>query len=287
MAKKKMKHKKVSKRTLWIAIAAVSILLVALILTAVLLSRKDDTPRDDQSVSSTQATTLAAPSTPSQPDDDTASQPSEDTQTPEELQPTDDPETPDANIPEEYLLELDEDVYLIQMANYSGRFVEDGSDASLENYCAVVVENRSNKTIQLLQFTIPGVETVYSFRLTTLPPGERAIVQELERTTLANDEVIGSANVEACVYFSEEPSLHEDVFTISGSESGIELKNCTDREITGPIYVYYKTRTADGYVGGITYRVTIPTLKADETYKAAVNHFWPGSSQVMFIEYAQ
>ena len=317
MANKKRKHKKATKRSLWIAIAAVSALLVALLVTAMLLSRKEDAPGSSSSIQSTQNTTPVNPSTPSQEQDHAQTQPTteseltDDTQPTTESEPTDDtqptteaqpsggkqptanPQPSDEqvtldNIPTESApLLVSEDIYIVRMANYSGRFVEDGSDAELENYCAVVVENRSEKTIQLLQFTISGKERTYSFRLTTLPPGERAIVQEINRSAVANGEVIVSVNVEAIVYFAEEPSLHEDIFTISGSENGIELRNRTNQKISGPIYVYYKTRTSNGYVGGITYRVTIPSLEANGIYEAAVNHFWPGSSQVMFIEYAQ
>lgn len=270
---KKQNHS--SKRFLQIAIGVVSILLVVLVAVTVILSGKRDSAGGQNVSQTTQPTAETGPSAPTQPDDN------RDPQNPV------DPQTPDSNIPTESApMLLDQGLYIVHVGNYSGKYVEDGSDSQLENFCAVMVENRSGKAVQLLQFKITSGDHVYEFRLTTLPAGERAIVQDLNRASFVGGEATMTADVEVCVFFDAEPSLYEDVFAISGTERGIELRNLTDVAIPGPIYVYYKTRTADGYFGGITYRVTIPGLEANATYSASVSHFWPGSSQVMFADYA-
>lgn len=279
MVNKKKKHDNQSKRYLQIAIIAVSVLLVMLIGLAIGFALKKSASGNPDL---TQSTTPSTPSSPVQPDDVVDPQPSDDTQS------STAPQDPVSNMPtEDSPMLVDAGIYIVHMGNFSGRYVEDGSDAQIENFCAVIIENRSERTVQLLQFRIIGAEREHEFRLTTLPPGERAIVQDLNREAFVADKSIMRADVEMCVFFPEEPSLHEDVFAISGMENGIELRNRTDSDIPGPIYVYYKTRTAEGYAGGITYRLTIPGLAANGTYSTAVNHFWPGSSQVMFIDYAQ
>ena len=265
-----------SKQSLLLAIAAAGIVLVLLIVLTVALSGHEDTAEGTNINQSMQPseTVNPIPSTPSESHVDP--------------QPTGDSQTVGGNAPTESdPMLLDQNLYIVKMGNFSGRYVEDGSDAQVENFCSVIVENRSERTLQLLQFKVIDGDRVYEFRLTTLPPGERAVVQELSRTTFVPGEALMRADVELCVFFDKEPSLHEDVFAISGTENGIELRNLTDKEISGPIYVYYKTRTADGFGGGITYRVTVPGLAAKGVYKASVSHFWPGSSQVMFIDYAQ
>lgn len=278
MSNQKTKHNQ-SKRSLMVAIEVASILLLVLIALTVVLSRKNNTSGDKdrgQTTESTQSVGSTNPSDPMQSGENTATQPSGESQ------------SQDSNVPTETApLVLEQGLYVVHMGNFSGQYVEDGSDAQLENFCAAVVENRTEKTIQLLQFKVTSGDRVYDFRLTTLPPGERAIVQDMNKASFVTSEAIMTADVELCVFFEEEPTLHEDVFAISGTEKGIELRNLTDAEIPGPIYVYYKTRTADGYGGGITYRITIPGLAANGVYSATVNHFWPGSSQVMFIDYAQ
>lgn len=191
------------------------------------------------------------------------------------------------NLPtEDKPLMLGDDLYIVRMGNYSGRYVEDGSDVQLDSFCAVVVENRGTRTVQLAKFQVKMGTQTYQFSLTTLPPGTRAIVQELNRLSFTDSDASPLASVETLVFFYAEPSLHEDVFSISGAENGIELYNRSDDDISGPIYVYYKTRNEEGFVGGITYRVTFPEVKAGETSFMAVNHFWAGSSQVMFVDYA-
>lgn len=265
-----------SKQSLLLAIAAAGIVLVLLIVLTVALSGNGNTADNQNMDNSTQpsAPVNSTPTTPLGEDGD--------------LTPNGDSQTSGSNEPTESApMVLEQGLYIVRMGNFSGRYVEDGSDAQVENFCSVIVENRSTRTLQLLQFKVIDGDRVYEFRLTTLPPGERAVVQELSRTTFVPGEALMRADVELCVFFDKEPSLHEDVFAISGTENGIELRNLTDKEISGPIYVYYKTRTADGFGGGITYRVTVPGLAAKGVYKASVSHFWPGSSQVMFIDYAQ
>ena len=272
---KRKKQNKQSRQILMGAIAVATIMLVVLIAIAIDLISKEPTG-DGTEATRTDSTVSVVPADPTQPDST------------DDNQPSGDVVTPSANVPtESNPLMLDQGLYVVHMGNYSGRFVEDGSDVQVDNFCAVIVENRSESTLQLLQFTISDAEHEYTFQLTTLPPGERAIVQDMNRTPFVNGNGELNGNVDLCVFFDKEPSLHEDIFVISGTETGIELRNRTDSEISGPIYVYYKTRTADGFFGGITYRVTISGLGANGIFSTAVNHFWPGSSQVMFIDYVQ
>lgn len=275
MPKQKSKHSQ-SKRSLMIAIEVASILLLALIALTVVLSRNKNTSGDNNSVQSGQQTVSTNPSDPTKPGTN-GEQPSLNA-----------PQTPADNAPTESApLLLQDGLYIVHIGNFSGKYVEDGSDTQLENFCAVIVENRSEKTVQILQFEVVSGEHVYDFSLTTLPPGEQAIVQELNRAAYVPSDATMVTNVDLCNFFPEEPSLHEDVFAVSGTEYGIELRNLTDADIPGPIYVYYKTRTPDGYGGGITYRISVPGLEAKGVYTASVSHFWPGSSQVMFIDYVQ
>lgn len=260
-----------SRRSLLVAIGAVSAVLIALIVLMICLMNPAPSAGDGGNLA-TQPNGSTTPSTPNPSSSD--------------VTPTD-PQSPDSNTPTDTApILLSQDLFVVHVGNFSGRYVEDGSDKQLENFCAAIVENRSGRTVQLLQFQLLCGDQSYNFQLTTLPPGERAIVQELNRAAFAPSEDDMNANVDVCLFFEEEPSLHEDVFAVSGSENGLEIRNLTDAEIPGPIYVYYKTRTAEGYGGGITYRLTIPGLAANCVYNANANHFWPGSSQVMFIDYA-
>ena len=182
---------------------------------------------------------------------------------------------------------MDSGIAIVDLGNYSGMYVEDGSDTQIDSVAGVVLENTSGQTIQLVQFTLTFGQDTYDFRVTTLPHGARVLVQEMNKKSFKDVDQNFTAAISAIAHFHQEPSLHTDVFSVTGTETGIELRNLTNNDIAGPIYVYYKTRNSEGYAGGITYRVTIPELKAKSTYAVNANHFWIGSSEVMFIDYAQ
>lgn len=265
-----------TRKNILIAISALSCLLVILIVVAVVLpllgtGNKQTNGQNDQPLN-VQSSPTDGEETLTQPDsgDNT----------------TDNSDGDDIPTEKNSIL-LTQGLYVVHIGNFSGRYVEDGSDAQIENVCAAIVENRGDKTLQLIQFQIICGDETYDFSLTTLPPGERAILQELNKKSLDQTESIMNSQVGVCVFFDQEPSLYEDVFAVSGADNSIELRNLTDSDIPGPIYVYYKTRTAEGYAGGITYRLTIPGIAAGGSYQAIASHFWPGSSQVMFIDYAK
>ena len=188
---------------------------------------------------------------------------------------------------EEYLIDLGDDLYVLQLVNISGTFVEDGSDAKIDMVAAITVENRGDKTLQLANITLYVEGTEYAFSLTTLPPGEQAMIQETGKQTFPIMEELPGAKTSNVVFFQEEPSMHEDVFDITTEAYTITVENKTDTDIAGPIYVYYKTKGEDYYQGGITYRVQISGLEAGETYSAYAGHFYGEESQVMFVDYAE
>ncbi len=264
------------RKNLKIAIAVLSILLVSLVVTAIALQLdQGDKPGDTELQTTIPSGVSGAPGDSGA--DATTEEPSD--------QPTENVQQ--AGPSEDGPLYLNDELCIVHAGNFSGRYVEDGSDMEILEVFAVVVENRGNRTLQLAQFQIHDGVNTFDFRLTTLPPGERAVVQDLNKGALTDSGAHLSASVETLVHFQQEPSVHEDTFAVSGGEGYVEVRNLTDAEIPGPIYLYYKTRTADGYAGGITYRLTIPGLAAGQTYQTAAAHFWLGSSQVMFLDYAQ
>lgn len=184
-------------------------------------------------------------------------------------------------------IHLGQNLYVVRIGNSSGYFVEDGSDEKLDSVATAMVVNRGERTVQLAEFDLTYDSEVYSFSFTTLPAGASVTVQEVNKKSFEDEDADFSGRMDVFTWFPEEPSLYEDVFAVTGMENGVELRNLTDQDIAGPIYVYYKTRTADGFLGGITYRVTIEQLKAGESYRAATKHFQLGTSEVMFITYAQ
>lgn len=187
----------------------------------------------------------------------------------------------------DYLLSLGNHLYIYDLVNITGTYVEDGKNQAVEKVAAITVENRSDKTLQLanIYLQVEGVE--YAFSLTTLPPGETAMVQEKQKQTFPKMDKLPEVKTEYVTFFEEEPSLHKDIFEITTSAYTIKVVNKSKTDIAGPIYVYYKTVEKDYYRGGITYRVQIPGIAAGESYTAYAGHFYGEESRVMYIDYAK
>jgi hypothetical protein len=68
----------------------------------------------------------------------------------------------------------------------------------------------------------------------------------------------------------------------------MNVKNISDSDIEGNIYVYYKYKTQDLFYGGITFRVTVEGgLKAGEIRQLMTSHFNPDTCQVVMVETVQ
>ena len=66
------------------------------------------------------------------------------------------------------------------IGQYSGKFLEDGSDTDKENILAIVVKNTSDKVIDYGEITmkISGKSGTLKFKVTNLKPGASALVME-------------------------------------------------------------------------------------------------------------
>jgi hypothetical protein len=78
------------------------------------------------------------------------------------------------------------------------------------------------------------------------------------------------------------------VVEISGLPGTINVKNISEADITGTIYIYYKHRAGDTYYGGITYVTKVQGgLKAGEIRQIIASHFVPNSCQVVAVTIGQ
>lgn len=187
----------------------------------------------------------------------------------------------------EYLIDLGNDLYILRLVNVSGVYVEDGKDEKVESVAGITVQNRGKKTLQLANIYLYTEDGAFGFRVTTLPPGETVMVQDGDKQVFPEMEKLPEFETEHVTFFQKEPSLHKDVFEIATKPGSIEIKNISDKDIEGPIYIYYKTKTSGCYQGGITYRVQVAKLGAGESYSAYAGHFYGEESQVMFVDYAK
>lgn len=182
-------------------------------------------------------------------------------------------------------LNIGSDLVITSTGRYAGLFVEDGSDETVSDVFSIQVKNNSKNTVQYAHIKLTRGKTCYEFDLSTLPAG--ATVQALElNKQKAPDKLDGfTPEVTAYAVFSEKLSLHKDVFQLKTADNTVTITNRSKKDVS-KVYVYYKTKQNDLYMGGITYRVGIDSLAAGETKSGYTKHFRASDSEILFITYA-
>lgn len=178
-------------------------------------------------------------------------------------------------------------IAVVAARNIAGLYVEDGSDEVLDNIFAVDFCNDADVDLQLAEIvlTIDGEE--YNFKITTLPQGETVRAMEMNRKPMPASYKNCEMRCDHTAWFNESPSVHQDALDIVEQEGGLVIKNVSSTTINAPIYVFYKNYIDETYIGGITYRTTVAeNLPAGEATAVGAGHFVPGSSKIMFVEYA-
>lgn len=149
------------------------------------------------------------------------------------------------------------------------------------------MKNNAAATVQYAHITLTGGETSYEFDLSTLPSGASAQLLELSRQTLPESTDGLTASLTSFAPFDAEPSLCEDVISIDTQDIAITITNISGSDITGQIYVYYKSAYGDLYIGGITYRTGVSGLAAGESTTLYASHYSTAYSRIMFVTYVQ
>ena len=174
---------------------------------------------------------------------------------------------------------------ILSIGQYSGKFLEDGSDTDKENILAIVVKNTSDQVIDYGEITmkISGKSGTLKFKVTNLKPGASALVMEssgeVEFNTQDRYIYIGSNSNTI-----KSTSLKEDEVAITTKGNKITVENLTDKNIN-KVYVYYKTVSPGNcYLGGVTYRLKLQNVRSGKSVSAESRHFSNLSSEIIKVE---
>lgn len=173
---------------------------------------------------------------------------------------------------------------IVSIGKYAGLFVEDGTDETVSDVCAVTVRNSAEKTVQYAHLTLTIGEGTYEFDVTTLPPNAEVQLLELSRQPAPESADGYSADVTMYTAFEIEPGMNADALEITTQDTAITIKNITDADM-GQIYVYYKVAYGELYLGGITYRVGVGSLAAGESTTCYAGHYSTEYCKLMFATY--
>ncbi len=182
---------------------------------------------------------------------------------------------------------LDKGLVITEMSKFSGQYMEDGSNESVTDVMMLVVKNTNVQDLQLARIDVAYSEFTASFQITNLPAGESVVVLEKNRQKYV-DEKYTDIQAKDVVFFKEAMSLRKDKFEVSGELGGFILKNISDTDVTGDIYVYYKNAASDLYYGGITYRAKCSDgLKVGESKRIPAGHYSPESCEILMVAFGE
>lgn len=189
----------------------------------------------------------------------------------------------DLNIKRFTPVEVYEGLQITSMGDYSGLFLEDGSDEVVASVMMVVLENTSDKDLQLARIKAEYTDFTAEFEATNIPAGESVVLLEKNRRKFAS-ESCNKLSAENVVFFQENMSLMEETFKTESGDGFVELENISNEAVQGVTYIYYKNTAGDTLYGGITYRAKVEeTIPVGKTVKVLTNHFSEKNTEVMQI----
>lgn len=197
-------------------------------------------------------------------------------------QPTEPPTTPIS--PTEPDLTMDRGLEITDIGWYTGEYLEDGSNESVENILMVIVTNHGEDDIQYAEIQLLVNGEPAKFSITTLPAGESMILLELNRMPFVAGASYTNAEATNVAVFKTPMDTKSGQLKIQGLNGAVNVTNISGKDIEGDIVIYYKNVYGNTMYGGITYRITIQGgLKAGAVRQIMTKHFITDVSRVMFV----
>lgn len=152
---------------------------------------------------------------------------------------------------------------------------------------SVFVRNISDKDIEYALLTVMSDNEKVEFPISTLTAGASATLRCTNGFVFNEDAVYYSWKIENKSIFKEKLSCYPDVFELDGVDGFVSIKNISDKDIKGRIYIYYKNVTDGVYDDGVTYRAYVDGLKKGEKVQIKTQHYLKDSSYILFVDYAE
>lgn len=167
------------------------------------------------------------------------------------------------------------------IGQYTGNFVEDGSDKSVSNVLSIVVTNTSGKDLQYGEIKLKAGSKTATFKLTNIPSGKSVLA--LETSGMKYSSGTNYTYAEA-TYAQTNMSMNSSKVSVSTADSKVTIKNISGKDL-GTVYVYYKNLDKSGaYLGGITYRVKFENVKSGDTLTQSTKHFSKSNSKIIMVD---
>ncbi len=180
-----------------------------------------------------------------------------------------------------YVSSIDE-LELEAVYNYSGYYIEDGSEDEIDSVAVLEVTNTSSQVIEYGTIALTADGKTLNFEVSLLPAGATALVMEADRQSCNETAAFSYGGSE--IADLTELDLCEDQVSLSTDGTGaITVTNISGTEIS-ELRLFYKNKLETGeYVGGIAYTVKLEDLAAGESRTVYPSHFDPDAGEVMMV----
>ncbi len=159
---------------------------------------------------------------------------------------------------------------IMSQGSLSGKFVEDGSDESVENVACALIRNRGDQYLDYGMVTAVAGEQTYQFVVTGLPGGEAVWVMDKDRKTLPEGTVFTFAQEE--VSQLRRVATEDERVEVDLQDGKVSVHNISDKPLAS-VRIYYKTVHSDGnFLGGITYTCVAENIQPGATVEAVGGH---------------
>lgn len=173
------------------------------------------------------------------------------------------------------------DLYCMEFLSYSGVFVEDGGNTTVNNVAAALIKNCSDEYLDRAVITYKIGGRTATFEISGLPKGKEVLVLEKNKLQLKGGEKFEFVDCNSS--FREEIIYDTDDLLVKTENNSLSVKN-TSGEILKNVCVYYKTKAPDKgyYVGGITYMLNFGDIEPDSVVQKKSDHLDENSEIIRF-----
>lgn len=169
-----------------------------------------------------------------------------------------------------------------KMAPYSGMFVEDGSNANVQNVAMLLVRNEGKFPVEYTQISVDYGKEQLVFDVSALPVGEKLVVQE--KTGKAIPAGTADAAKALVVQRANMEMSDGKISVTDNGDNTLTVRNLTGEAIpTVRVFYKYYMEQEDVFVGGISFTVRITKLGAGASVTVQPSHYTSRTSRVVMV----